>query len=73
MNTIRYTTDLSEEDFVSSLQSEVTHHDEFRLISYLSPGGVVVRGISPPENCETKFFGKRVSNQANHEKKIPES
>ncbi len=57
MNTIRYTTDLSEEDFVSSLQSEVTHHDEFRLISYLSPGGVVVRGISPPENCETKFFG----------------
>ena len=23
----------------------------------MSPGGVVVRGISPPEECETKFFG----------------
>ena len=57
MNTIRYTTILSEDDFLSSLQREVTHIDEFRLISYLSPGGVVVRGISPPEECETKFFG----------------
>ena len=57
MNTIRYTTILSEDDFLSSLQREVTNIDEFRLISYLSPGGVVVRGISPPEECETKFFG----------------
>ena len=57
MNIIRYTTALSEDDFFSSLQKEVTHHDEFRLISYLSPGGVVVRGISPPDNCETRFFG----------------
>ena len=57
MNTIRYTTALSDDDFFSSLRREVTHHDELRLISYLSPGGVVVRGISPPDNCETRFFG----------------
>ena len=52
-----YKTSLSEEDFFQQLHREVTLQDEFRLISYLSDGGVVVRGISPPDNCETAFFG----------------
>jgi hypothetical protein len=57
MNTMYYSTSLSSEEFMGNFSNEVTPHSEFRLISYLSPGGVVVRGISPPEVCDTPFFG----------------
>jgi hypothetical protein len=57
MNELIYTTSLPPDAFLTSLQGHVTPQPDLRLISYLSPGGVVVRGISPPENCDTHFFG----------------
>ena len=57
MEQFLYKTSLSEEDFFQQLHRDVTLQEEFRLISYLSDGGVVVRGISPPDNCQTSFFG----------------
>ena len=57
MKSFCYKTSLSQDNFLQQLQKEVTLQDEFRLISYLSDGGAVVRGIFPPENCQTSFFG----------------
>ena len=57
MKSFSYKTSLSQDNFLQQLQKEVTLQDEFRLISYLSDGGAVVRGIFPPENCQTSFFG----------------
>ena len=58
-----YRTTLSSQKFIDVLHHEIDVQEEFRLISYLSDGGAVVRGIAPPENASKAFFGRIQENR----------